>query len=90
MENLNNQTLFGKASIVSAFDFGQEVWFLNGRHIMNGTVVAIKGSKHCYYAHEDIELEIKYTNGEMGCNFWVKEEDVFKTKEYLINTILNQ
>lgn len=77
------------ATISSRFNFGQEVWFLNGRHIMNGKVEAIRGHRHYLYEHVDIELEVHHTAGEMGCKFWVKDEDCFETRQALVVAILN-
>lgn len=77
------------AAVSSRFNFEQEVWFLNGRHIMNGKIIAIKGQKHYLYTRSDIEIKVHHISGEMGCNFWVKEEDCFGSRQELVDTILN-
>ena len=89
VSDYNGTPQLGIAAVSSRFNFGQEVWFLNGRHIMNGKVEAIRGQKHYLYEHTDIELEVYHTSGEMGCKFWVKDEDCFETRQALIDAVLN-
>lgn len=79
----------GIAVISSRFSWGQKVWFLNGRHIMDGTVEAIRGHQHRLYEHTDIELQLQHTSGEMGANFWVKDKDCFESRQALVDAILN-
>jgi|LakMenEpi03Aug12_release.lakeMendotaPanAssembly.Ray.scaffolds.fasta_scaffold235543_2 hypothetical protein len=87
--NETEQEQLGIAAVSSRFNFGQEVWFLNGRHVMSGKVEAIRGQKHYLYEHTDIELEVCLTSGKMGCKFWVKDEDCFETRQALVDSVLN-
>lgn len=55
---------------------------------MNGNITSIRGEKRRFYEREDIELEVYHTSGEMGANFWVKEEDCFESRQSLVNSIV--
>lgn len=89
VSDYNGTPQLGIAAVSSRFNFGQEVWFLNGRHIMSGKVEAIRGDKHYLYEHTNIELEVYHTNGEMGCKFWVNDEDCFESRQALVDAVLN-
>ncbi len=79
----------GIARIVSRFKWNQIIWFMDGRHILNGTIQSIKGSASKSGSYDNLELELLYTSGEIGAHFRVREEDCFESKQALIDAILN-
>ena len=86
---LNKKEQLEMAAIVSRFNFGQEVWFLNGRHILNGTIQSIRGERNYLYGNIKTELHIFHSNGNIGCNFWIEENDCFETRQSLVDVIIN-
>ena len=76
----------GRVKIESKYDYDDEVYFLNGRSVLNGRVIGIKGMIENSRS-ESIELKIKVVYGEVGAHFWVEEEDCFRSKKELINLL---
>lgn len=87
---VNADSLIGTARIASHFFWGQEVWFLNGMHIMSGTLESIRGVQHNNGQEGELELELLHTSGEMGAFFWKSEKDCFESREELIKALLGE
>lgn len=81
-------TLTCIANITSKYQYSQELWFMSGRHILSGTVECIRGDADAY-GNVSMELDLYHTAGDVGANFWVKEDDCFPTRESLVNAIIN-
>lgn len=88
MSDTTQDALHGKAEIVSKFNFTQEVWFLNGFNICKGKVVGIKGEHRFRWAGVSISLEIETSSGNLSSTFWLSEEDLFESRDALVNRII--
>ena len=74
------------AKIESKYDMGQEVYFLINTKLQKGKIVSIKGMN--YRGHQqDLELEVYVTAGKFGAFFWKFENELYPTKEMLLEEI---
>lgn len=78
-----------KASVVSRFSFGQEVWFLNGMHIMSGIVESVKGINSVNKLKcNRIDLEIRCSGGGESATFWIEDDRCYGDRQELVNAIV--
>ena len=80
---------FGVASIVSKFNWNQQVFFLKEVNIIEGKVMGVRGDKVVGYDSRNIEICVVVTSGNLEAEFWISEGNVFSSKDDLIKKITN-
>ncbi len=82
------EDLSGTAKIVSCYEFGQEVFFLDGTRILSGKIDGIKGVREGDWMNS-IELKVYVTCGVYASTHWVHQLNLFPSREALIEAISN-
>lgn len=85
MEKDKDCTKITKLQISSQFKPDDELYFLNDRYVLHGEIIGFKGTLDGY--NEKKWLKILVTHNDLGAEFWVEEENCFKSKEDLIKSL---
>ena len=88
MDNTPDDTVYGKAEIVSKFNFMQEVWFLDGLNIRKGKIISMKGGGRPNWGNVEILLEVHVVEWNIAYSKFLKEEEIFESREALVHRVI--
>ena len=88
MDNTPDDTVYGKAEIVSKFNFMQEVWFLDGLNIRKRKIISMKGEGRPNWGNVEILLEVHVVEWNIAYSKFLKEEEIFESREALVHRVI--
>jgi hypothetical protein len=76
-------------TMVSRFSMNQEVWFVKGAAIANGTITGVRG-RVGVYVDLDMEIKVRQLYGPaVACDEWMMEKNCFATANECVQTLIS-